>query len=161
MSKRVLRVEGSFCAAHMLPRHEGLCRNLHGHNYKVELEVGYDEVPAGKLFAADFGVIKSRLRELLSAYDHSLLLAKDTPEELYHLCNAQKWRFNFLGDDTTAESICHELLLYICIWPEIQELPIPYTITIKVWESPTAWASEERIYGKLESERDLRSDDSG
>ena len=31
--------EFSFHAAHQLPNHDGPCRNLHGHTYKVEVKV--------------------------------------------------------------------------------------------------------------------------
>ena len=29
-----------FAAAHLLPYHKGLCKNLHGHSYKLEITVG-------------------------------------------------------------------------------------------------------------------------
>ena len=31
-----------FCAAHFLPDYEGKCKDLHGHNYVLEVEVGHD-----------------------------------------------------------------------------------------------------------------------
>ncbi len=40
----------TFAAAHFLPYHEGLCKNPHGHNYRLEIEVSG---PIKKASAAD------------------------------------------------------------------------------------------------------------
>lgn len=65
-----LDVEFSFAAAHRLPRYEGPCFRLHGHNYKffVTVEGGVD--PATGMIA-DFGVIKDVVgAEILQRVDH-------------------------------------------------------------------------------------------
>ena len=66
---RCYRVE----AAHHLPRlPEGhRCRNLHGHNYRVEIVVrgGLDE----RGFVRDFAEIDADLAPLLAQVDHRLL----------------------------------------------------------------------------------------
>ena len=35
-----------FSASHQLPHHEGECANLHGHNYKLEVEIAREEYSA-------------------------------------------------------------------------------------------------------------------
>ncbi len=65
-----LDVEFYFAAAHRLPRYEGPCRRLHGHNYKffVALE---GEVDPGKGMIFDFGDLKKVVQEqVLSRVDH-------------------------------------------------------------------------------------------
>ena len=65
-----LDVEFYFAAAHRLPRYEGPCFRLHGHNYKffVGLE---GEVDPKTGMIADFGVVKQVVHEhILSRVDH-------------------------------------------------------------------------------------------
>jgi 6-pyruvoyltetrahydropterin/6-carboxytetrahydropterin synthase len=67
-----LNVISSFSSAHKLNGYEGLCRNLHGHNWKVRLCVMCDKLDEIGM-AMDFGIIKSKLNELLEDLDHRFL----------------------------------------------------------------------------------------
>ncbi len=65
-----LDVEFYFAAAHRLPRYEGPCFRMHGHNYKffVALE---GEVDPGTGMIADFGEVKRVVQEhVLARVDH-------------------------------------------------------------------------------------------
>jgi 6-pyruvoyltetrahydropterin/6-carboxytetrahydropterin synthase len=65
-----LDVEFYFAAAHRLPRYEGPCFRLHGHNYKFFVTVEGDVDPATGMIA-DFGVIKAVVgEEVLARVDH-------------------------------------------------------------------------------------------
>ncbi len=65
-----LDVEFSFAAAHRLPRYEGPCFRLHGHNYKFFVTVEGSVDPATGMIA-DFGVIKDVVaQEILARVDH-------------------------------------------------------------------------------------------
>lgn len=58
-----------FAAAHYLREYEGACNRLHGHNWKVEVQVmatQLDDVGMGM----DFKVIKEATRELIGKLDH-------------------------------------------------------------------------------------------
>ena len=68
-----LDVEFHFAAAHRLPRYEGPCFRMHGHNYRffVGLE---GEVDARTGMVADFGVVKQTVQEhVLARVDHRTL----------------------------------------------------------------------------------------
>jgi len=68
-----LDVEFYFAAAHRLPRYEGPCFRMHGHNYKffVALE---GEVDPKTGMVADFGEVKRLVQEhVLSRVDHRTL----------------------------------------------------------------------------------------
>jgi 6-pyruvoyltetrahydropterin/6-carboxytetrahydropterin synthase len=68
-----LEVEFHFAAAHRLPRYQGPCFRMHGHNYKffVALE---GEVDPQSGMIADFGKVKETVQELvLSRCDHRTL----------------------------------------------------------------------------------------
>jgi 6-pyruvoyltetrahydropterin/6-carboxytetrahydropterin synthase len=65
-----LDVEFTFAAAHRLPRYDGPCFRVHGHNYKffVALE---GEVDARTGMIADFGEVKRIVQEqVLARVDH-------------------------------------------------------------------------------------------
>lgn len=65
-----LDVEFHFAAAHRLPRYEGPCFRLHGHNYKFFVAVEGDVDPRTGMIA-DFGVIKAAVQEhVLARVDH-------------------------------------------------------------------------------------------
>jgi 6-pyruvoyltetrahydropterin/6-carboxytetrahydropterin synthase len=65
-----LDVEFYFAAAHRLPRYEGPCFRMHGHNYKFFVAVEGDVDPASGMIA-DFGKIKEVVaEEVLARVDH-------------------------------------------------------------------------------------------
>ncbi|NPA15136.1 MAG: 6-carboxytetrahydropterin synthase QueD [Deferribacteres bacterium] len=68
----ILRVIDSFSAAHFLREYQGACENLHGHNWRVELEVVGDELDETGLLV-DFKRLKAVLKEVLDVLDHRLL----------------------------------------------------------------------------------------
>jgi 6-pyruvoyltetrahydropterin/6-carboxytetrahydropterin synthase len=89
-----LDVEFYFAAAHRLPRYEGPCFRMHGHNYKffVGLE---GEVDPHTGMIADFGEVKRQVNELvLARVDHRTLndeLENPTAE------NIARWIFETLA----------------------------------------------------------------
>ncbi len=65
----ILTVEDSFAAAHQLHGYKGKCENLHGHNWKIELEVaGHVLNDIGLLI--DFHDLKDILKSVLADLDH-------------------------------------------------------------------------------------------
>lgn len=67
-----LRVVTEFAAAHTLRGYAGSCNRLHGHNWKVEVEVRareLDDIGMG----LDFRDIRRAAREVTGALDHRYL----------------------------------------------------------------------------------------
>ena len=67
-----LRVLTDFASAHTLRGYPGQCAHLHGHNWKVEVEVeatALDDIG----MAVDFKVVKSLAREIAGRLDHQYL----------------------------------------------------------------------------------------
>lgn len=65
-----------FEAAHYLPEHKGKCKNVHGHSYKLEVEVSYGKGNAvnNEHMVMDFGDLKNMVKILIdSLLDHSML----------------------------------------------------------------------------------------
>jgi len=68
-SKYTLKVVSDFAAAHALRGYAGECSRLHGHNWKVEVEVvatELDQVGMG----LDFKAIKQATKEAVARLDH-------------------------------------------------------------------------------------------
>ena len=68
-----LDVEFAFAAAHRLPRYDGPCFRLHGHNYRFFVAVEGEVDPRSGMIA-DFGEIKRVVKErVLDRVDHQNL----------------------------------------------------------------------------------------
>jgi 6-pyruvoyltetrahydropterin/6-carboxytetrahydropterin synthase len=65
----ILKVRGGFSAAHRLIGSGGKCESLHGHNFKVELEVEGRQLDDTGM-VVDFGVLKDALNSVISDLDH-------------------------------------------------------------------------------------------
>lgn len=67
-----LIVEDWFSSAHQLREYQGKCENLHGHNWKVELEVCGEELGSVGMLM-DFGDLKKILKGIMDTLDHKFL----------------------------------------------------------------------------------------
>ena len=67
-----LKVKTHFAAAHQLKLVAKKCENLHGHNWKIEVRVGGENLnSAGVLI--DFGILKQHIQDLMMILDHKFL----------------------------------------------------------------------------------------
>jgi 6-pyruvoyltetrahydropterin/6-carboxytetrahydropterin synthase len=67
-----LKVVTRFAAAHRLAMVGAKCENMHGHNWTIEAHVTGERLDSAGVLI-DFGVIKSRLREIIARLDHQFL----------------------------------------------------------------------------------------
>lgn len=77
----ILKAEHSFDSAHFLAGYEGKCRNIHGHRWKVEVEVKAQTlVKGGQLdgMVIDFGDLKTAVKNMVDDYDHALIIERTT-----------------------------------------------------------------------------------
>ena len=112
--------EFEFAAAHNLPNHEGLCKNLHGHNYKLQVTISGDiqKIGLASGMIMDFGDLKKIVKKhILDILDHSNL--------------------NITFDNPTAEVMVKwigiKLISVLPVWVKIYE--------IKLWETSTSFAT--------------------
>lgn len=64
-----LKIATDFAAAHALRNYAGECSRLHGHNWKVEVEVKASTLDAAGM-GIDFKVIRDAAKSLASDLDH-------------------------------------------------------------------------------------------
>ncbi|HET6990639.1 MAG TPA: 6-carboxytetrahydropterin synthase [Bacteroidia bacterium] len=80
--------EFTFEMAHALHGHDGPCKNIHGHSYRLSVTlkgkpVDDPENPKTGM-VLDFSEIKELVRnEIIFPFDHSLVLNKNVPESVY------------------------------------------------------------------------------
>ena len=80
-----LKTEASFDSAHFLAGYEGKCSNIHGHRWKIIVEVSKEELSSEiqtRGMVVDFGTLKSDLRQLADQLDHALIIEKDSLKPL-------------------------------------------------------------------------------
>ncbi|HBG62360.1 MAG: 6-carboxytetrahydropterin synthase QueD [Omnitrophica WOR_2 bacterium RIFOXYB2_FULL_38_16] len=111
-----LKIKGEFSSAHLLREYDGKCKNLHGHNWKVDIEVYKKELdPIGMV--ADFGFLKSKMNEVLEILDHRFLNDLDY----------------FKQSNPTSENIAKY------IYAEYAKVIDPIKVkSVSVWESDSA-----------------------
>lgn len=76
-----LKTNSSFDSAHFLSGYEGKCSNIHGHRWKVEIEVGnseLDDLGNTRGMIVDFSKLKKDLKEITDYLDHCLIIEKNT-----------------------------------------------------------------------------------
>ena len=116
-----LDITREFSAAHMLKGYDGLCSNLHGHNWTVQIFIRADRLDDIGI-AADFTVIKRVLTEILAQFDHKYL--NELPE--------------FQDINPTSENIAR--ILFEKLAPAVAKPGIKLD-RVRVCESPTSGAT--------------------
>lgn len=74
----------SFEMAHALSNHQGLCKNLHGHSYKLHVtltgDIKHDETASDDGMLIDFGELKKLVnRYILNRFDHAVVVYHNAP----------------------------------------------------------------------------------
>jgi 6-pyruvoyltetrahydropterin/6-carboxytetrahydropterin synthase len=67
-----ISVEYTFAAGHALRGYKGKCENVHGHNYKVQVMVGGDQLDSTGLLL-DFVELRATIKGLVERLDHRFL----------------------------------------------------------------------------------------
>jgi len=69
----LIKVTDHFSAAHALSGYNGNCANLHGHTWEVTAEIAETELDELGI-STDFRDLKAALADILSEYDHAVLI---------------------------------------------------------------------------------------
>ena len=102
--------------AHALHGYDGLCKNIHGHSYKlyvtVKGEIKKDKGNPKDGMVLDFDVLKSIVKpEIINKYDHSLVLNANSPHSEIDLSAFEK--VFFLPYQPTSENLVMDFALKI------------------------------------------------
>jgi len=104
-----------FDASHFLPEYQGKCERVHGHTYRLEVEVEKNVAADGMVM--DFNKIKEAVKNaVVDKLDHTSL--------------------NDLLENPTAENIAE------WIWEQLEEkLPLS---RVRLWEGEGKWVEKSR-----------------
>lgn len=72
MSKYEVTIVSGFAAAHNLRGYEGSCERLHGHNWKVEVNVGSGSLDSLGM-VVDFRLLRAEAEKIVGRLDHNYL----------------------------------------------------------------------------------------
>jgi 6-pyruvoyltetrahydropterin/6-carboxytetrahydropterin synthase len=125
-----------FDAAHVLTNHRGLCKNLHGHTYRVDVSVAGPAEDAGDM-VIDFKDLKRIAGEVIcDKFDHAFICNTASPGEMEIAAVVERngMRTVRLPFRSTAENLAKHF------FGELRAA-IPGLAAVKVWE--TAESSAE------------------
>ena len=121
-----------FCYGHRLLNYEGKCRHLHGHNGKVEIELGSRTLDRRGM-VRDFDEIKRVVQTWIDReLDHKMLLRRDDP--VAPLLRERHEPVFLLDDNPTAEAIAR------LIFEHAASQGFPVT-GVRVWETDRSVAA--------------------
>ncbi len=121
---------------HRLPDHFGKCKNIHGHSYKMMVELEGELDSNGMII--DYYVVKEIIEPIVEKLDHSFMVnQKDNMViEFLEKLNSKKVVVDF---DSTVENITRYLIT------EIKKAKLPSNvkgIKVRVCETPDDYAEE-------------------
>ena len=103
-----LQTEHSFDAAHFLPNYEGKCHNIHGHHWRVVMEIQGRQLQTDRQqdgMLVDFSSLKHDLREAVDAMDHTMIIQRGSlPAALCDALRAQDFSLTEVDFRPTAEN---------------------------------------------------------
>lgn len=126
--------EFSFDAAHYTPGSSEKCRNLHGHTFKVEVEVE-GEVDKESGMVLDFGDIRKAVKGVLKDWDHKFLIPEEDRDEI-EMSGPFNQELKMVEGEPTTENIAFELE------KEISE-KLDKSVEVKVYEGNRKYARTE------------------
>lgn len=139
--------EVTFDCAHMLSGHEALCKNLHGHTYKVQVSVTNEQIIEGPSvdMVIDFKHLKEAItKSIMDKFDHAIIFSShkfrnEAEEDLFEWACKHNMRLFEMPRRTTAEDMA--LFFRELIMQDLTDIGYtPMNISIRVYETPTSFA---------------------
>lgn len=126
----------TFDSSHQLLHHKGKCANVHGHTYKLEVQLkgqpSQETATSDEGFVIDFSDLKRVIKkEIIDDLDHAFLAQGNEP--IIEQLKSSGSKLYILGFRTTVENLGS----YIC-W-RLKQLQLP-VYSVRLWETPTGWA---------------------
>ena len=124
-----------FDAAHVLTNHQGLCKNLHGHTYRVEASVSQQPGDTADM-VIDFKDLKHTCEEvILSRLDHAFIYDSSSvgESEIAAVVEKNGMRTVAIPFRSTAENLSRYFFGEL-------KAHLPGLCSVRVWETPDSCA---------------------
>lgn len=131
----LLKSEVQFDMAHYLSGYKGKCSNIHGHRYRVIVQIVAESLhQEGQLrgMVDDFGNIKQALKEIADWFDHKLVIEDNADGQAVAKALAQlpnQFAVELVPYRPTAEEMSRE------IFQQLKKMGYP-VYTVEVFETP-------------------------
>ena len=119
-----------FDAAHVLTNHQGLCKNLHGHTYRVDVSVAQADGDARDM-VIDFKDLKRLATDVICArFDHAFIYNTESAgeREIAAVVEKNGMRTVAIPFRSTAENLAKMFFTDL-------RAHIPGIVAVKVWET--------------------------
>lgn len=121
-----------FCYGHRLLNYAGKCKNLHGHNGKLEIDIAADKLDTRGI-AHDFSEIKKTVKGWIDTeLDHKMLLNEKDP--LVPFLREKGESIFLFQDNPTAENIAK------LIFEAAKKMGFAVT-EVRLWETADSYAT--------------------
>lgn len=104
----ILKIEHFFDSAHFLKNHPGKCSNIHGHRWRIKVQIAKEKLntePTLEGMVYDFSDIKNVLKELVEPFDHALIIKEGSlREQTLNCLLADGFKVKIVAFVTTAEN---------------------------------------------------------
>ena len=129
---------------HRLMKHAGLCKNIHGHNLKIEVQLHSSDLDENDM-VIDFKDLKKSVTNILNKFDHCTIFNSHDKENIQFFKNQNYKSIVLDGMDPTAEILCR--YLYLSIGDELSNTksknsfpPVIYIDFVRIWENDDSMA---------------------
>lgn len=143
-------------AAHRLPWHEGACRHLHGHSYRLMVEL--TGTPDARGMLIDFKHLKRLVTPLVDRFDHATLVAEDDAP-LRAALEQLDSKHVVLPFDATAENLCTYVVDHLgrTGYAVLADHGVTH-VRARLWETETCYADLERPLAAFAPGRVVQTD---
>lgn len=122
---------------HRLPAHFGKCKNIHGHSYRMIIELEGDLNDSGMIM--DYYDLKMIVKPVLEELDHAFMVY-EKDQEIVRFLESVKSKMIVVEFQSTVENICRYIL------SEIIKQNLPSNVKklkVRIFESIDDYAEEE------------------
>ena len=124
---------------HRLPLHDGACRNLHGHSYKLVVELEGDPDPATGM-VVDFQDVSAAVKPFVAELDHCFLV-QDSDAELLAYLRRNDLKHTVIPFPSTVENLCRMFAAKLDAF--LARHAAARALRITIFETPTSSATLE------------------
>ncbi|HSP88210.1 MAG TPA: 6-carboxytetrahydropterin synthase QueD [Ignavibacteriaceae bacterium] len=121
---------------HRLPEHFDKCKNIHGHSYKMIVELEGEVLESGMVL--DYYDLKKIINPIVEKLDHSFMVYKED-KEIISFLEKMKSKMVVVEFQSTVENICKYFL------NEIKKISLPENINkvlVRIYETADDYAEE-------------------
>ena len=130
---------------HRLPFHKGLCKNIHGHSYRMIIEITGNLDKNGMIM--DFFDLNKIVKPIIEKYDHAFL-CWGNDKKLKDFLVKNKMKRVFVKYHSTVENICSDFLEKIAVkLIKIKKHKLE-ELTVRIYETPNACAEKTLLLEK-------------